>query len=145
MQASFLAEFLPGRARFLTELINAKCENISCCTSVAAVQPPVVRRKGGFLKKRMTTIWPARTATSRSTWESRCTCRATPGWPSTRSAWHAELGAPARGRLHGRPAGRLGQLQLCHRHLERDHKQPARRLRRQPAHSERPGAAPAIS
>ena len=37
-------------------LINAKCENISCCTSVAAVQPPVVRRTGGFLKKRMTTI-----------------------------------------------------------------------------------------
>ena len=32
-------------------LINAKCENISCCTSVAAV------RTGGFLKKRMTTIY----------------------------------------------------------------------------------------
>ena len=32
-------------------------ENISCCTSVAAVQPPVVRRTGGFLKKRMTTIY----------------------------------------------------------------------------------------
>ena len=44
-------------------LINAKCENISCasgaqcCTSVAAVQSPVVRRTGGFLKKRMTTIY----------------------------------------------------------------------------------------
>ena len=38
-------------------LINAKCENISCCTSVAAVQPPFVRRTGGFLKKRMTTIY----------------------------------------------------------------------------------------
>ena len=34
-----------------------KCENISCCTSVSAVQPPVVRRMGGFLKKRMTTIY----------------------------------------------------------------------------------------
>ena len=29
------------------KLINAKCENISCCTSVPAVQPPVVRRMGG--------------------------------------------------------------------------------------------------
>ena len=44
-----------------------------------------IRRTGGFLKKRMTTIywtaargWPARTVTLRSTWESRCTCRATP-------------------------------------------------------------------
>ena len=39
------------------KLFNAKCENISCCTSVAAVHPPVVRRTGGFLKKRMTTIY----------------------------------------------------------------------------------------
>ena len=38
-------------------LINARCENISCCTSVAAVQPPVVRRTGGFLRKGMTTIY----------------------------------------------------------------------------------------
>ena len=38
-------------------LINAKCENISCCTSVAAVQPLVVRRTGGFLRKGMTTIY----------------------------------------------------------------------------------------
>ena len=35
----------------LSFLINAKCENISCCTSVAAVQPPVVRRTGGFLSR----------------------------------------------------------------------------------------------
>ena len=52
---------LPGPAS--STLINAKCENISCasgaqcCTSVAAVHPPVVRRTGGFLKKRMTTIY----------------------------------------------------------------------------------------
>ena len=38
-------------------LINAKCENISCCASVATVQLPVVRRTGGFLKKRMTTTY----------------------------------------------------------------------------------------
>ena len=31
--------------------------------------------------------WPARTATLRLTWESPCTCRATPSSPSTRSAW----------------------------------------------------------
>ena len=42
---------------FLGQLINAKCENISCCTSVAAVHPPVVCRTGGFLKKRITTIY----------------------------------------------------------------------------------------
>ena len=36
--------------------LHADHENISCCTSVA-VQPPVVRRTGGFLKKRMTTIY----------------------------------------------------------------------------------------
>ena len=38
-------------------LINARCENIFCCTSVAAVQPPIVCRTGGFLKKRITTIY----------------------------------------------------------------------------------------
>ena len=55
---------LPGQKLFASStLINAKCENISCasgaqcCTSVAAVQSPVVRRTGGFLKKRMTTIY----------------------------------------------------------------------------------------
>ena len=31
--------------------------------------------------------WLAQTATSRSSWESPCTSRAPPGWPSTRSAW----------------------------------------------------------
>ena len=29
-------------------LINAKCENISCYTSVAAVRPPIVRRTAAF-------------------------------------------------------------------------------------------------
>ena len=44
---------LPGQKLFASStLINAKCENISCasgaqcCTSVAAVHPPVVRRTG---------------------------------------------------------------------------------------------------
>ena len=61
---SFLGEKLFASST----LINARCENISCCTSVAAVQPPIVRRTGGFLKKRTTTIYvdkPARTATLR--------------------------------------------------------------------------------
>ena len=49
-----------------------------------------------------------------------------------RLARHAELGAAAQGRLYGR-------------HLQQDHEQPERRLRRQPAHPEWPGAAPAIS
>ena len=49
--------FLGQKLFASSTLINAKCENISCCTSVAAVQPPVVRRTGGFLKKRMTTIF----------------------------------------------------------------------------------------
>ena len=46
-----------GAALASSTLINAKCENISCCTSVAAVHPPIIRRTGGFLKKRMTTIY----------------------------------------------------------------------------------------
>ena len=54
-------------------LINARCENISCCTSVAAVQSPIVRWTGGFLWT-AATGWPAWTATSRSTWESPCAC-----------------------------------------------------------------------
>ena len=50
--------FLGQKLFASSTLINAKCENISCCTSVAAVQPPVRRsRTGGFLKKRMTTIY----------------------------------------------------------------------------------------
>ena len=40
--------FLGQKLFASSTLINAKCENISCCTSVAAVQP---------LKKRMTTIY----------------------------------------------------------------------------------------
>ena len=54
---------LPGPEFASSTLISARFENISCasgaqcCTSVAAVQPPVVRRTGGFLKKRMTTIY----------------------------------------------------------------------------------------
>ena len=47
--------FLGQKLFASSTLINAKCENISCCT--AAVHPPVVRRTGGFLKKRMTTIY----------------------------------------------------------------------------------------
>ena len=46
--------FLGQKLFVSSTLINAKCENISCasgaqcCTSVAAVHPPVVRRTGGF-------------------------------------------------------------------------------------------------
>ena len=53
---------LPG-PEAVRQLISARFENISCasgaqcCTSVAAVQPPVVRRTGGFLRKGMTTIY----------------------------------------------------------------------------------------
>ena len=47
--------FLGQKLFASSTLINAKCENISCCTSVAV--QPVVRRTGGFLKKRMTTIY----------------------------------------------------------------------------------------
>ena len=49
--------FLGQKLFASSTLINAKCENISCCTSVAAVHPPIIRRTGGFLKKRMTTIY----------------------------------------------------------------------------------------
>ena len=48
--------FLGQKLFASSTLINARCENISCCTSVAAVQPTIVRRTGGFLKKRMTRV-----------------------------------------------------------------------------------------
>ena len=37
--------FLGQKLFASSTLINAKCENISCCTSVAAVHPPVVRKE----------------------------------------------------------------------------------------------------
>ena len=46
-----------GQKLFASSTLNARCENISCCTSVAAVQPPIIRRTGGLLRKRMTTIY----------------------------------------------------------------------------------------
>ena len=49
--------FLGQKLFASSTLISARCENISCCTSVAAVHPPIIRRTGGFLKKRMTTIY----------------------------------------------------------------------------------------
>ena len=49
--------FLGQKLFASSTLINAKCENISCCTSVAAVHPPIIRRTGGLLWKRMTTIY----------------------------------------------------------------------------------------
>ena len=48
--------FLGQKLFASSTLINAKCENISCCTSVAAVHPPIIRRTG-FLRKGMTTIY----------------------------------------------------------------------------------------
>ena len=132
---------LPGSELFAS---STRCENISCCTSVAAVQPPIVRRTGGFLKKRMTTIYVdsrKRVAGSDSDFEvdPLPLNRPRPA-PLPRDS---ELGVTARRRLHGPPSGRLDQLQLCYCHLQQDHKQPQRSLRRQPAHSERSGAAAA--
>ena len=56
--------FLGQKLFASSTLINARCENISCasgaqcCTSVAAVQSPIIRRTGGLLwKRRMTTIY----------------------------------------------------------------------------------------
>ena len=49
--------FLGQKLFASSTLISARFENISCCTSVAAVHPPIVHRTGGFLKKRMTTIY----------------------------------------------------------------------------------------
>ena len=39
--------FLGQKLFASSTLINAKCENISCCASVAAVQSPVIRRVEG--------------------------------------------------------------------------------------------------
>ena len=52
--------------------------------------------------------------------------------------------APSGGRVHWRTAGGLDQLQLRYCHVQRNHEQPERSLRRQPADPERPGAAAAI-
>ena len=51
--------FLGQKLFASSTLINARCENIcaQCCTSVAAVQSPIIRRTGGLLWKRMTTIY----------------------------------------------------------------------------------------
>ena len=43
--------FLGQKLFASSTLINAKCENISCCTSVA-VQPPVVRSDGRVPKEK---------------------------------------------------------------------------------------------
>ena len=55
--------FLGQKLFASSTLISARLENISCasgaqcCTSVAAVHPPIIRRTGGLLWKRMTTIY----------------------------------------------------------------------------------------
>ena len=48
--------FLGQKLFASSTLISARFENISC-TSVAAIQSPVVRRTGGFFRKGMTTIY----------------------------------------------------------------------------------------
>ena len=150
--------FLGQKLFASSTLINAKCENISCCTSVAAVHPPVVHGKGGFLKKRMTIYVDSRkrVAGSDSDFEvdlgeslhlqsdarlAVYKIRLADSFLSTDRGRYLYWV----GRVHGPSAGGLDQLQLCHRHLQRDHQQPERCLRRQQAHPERPGAAPAIS
>ena len=130
--------FLGQKLFASSTLINAKCENISCCNSVAAVHPPVVRRTGGFLKKRMTTIYVdsrKRVAGSDSDFEvdlgeslhlqsdarlAVYKIRLADTFLSTDRGHYlywvdAELGVVARGRVHWRTAGRLDQL--CHCHL----------------------------
>ena len=165
--------FLGQKLFASSTLINARCENISCasgaqcCTSVAAVQSPIIRRTGGFLRKGMTTIYVdsrKRVAGSDSDFEvdlgeslhpqsdarlAVYKIRIADSFLSLpllggRRARHAELGAPSGRRLHGLPAGSLDQLQLRHCRLQRDHEQPQRSLRRQPPHSERSGAAAAV-
>ena len=49
--------FLGQKLFASSTLISTRCENVSCCTSVAAIQSPIVRRTGGFLRKGMTTIY----------------------------------------------------------------------------------------
>ena len=121
---SFLGEKLFASST----LINARCENISRCTSVAAVQPPIVRRTGGFLKKRMTTIYVDSRKSSDSDFEvdlgeslhlqsdarlAVYKIRIADSFLLTdRGYCVAELGA-----LHGLPTGRLDQLQLRYCYL----------------------------
>ena len=78
--------------------MSARCENVSCCTSVAAVQPPIIRQTGGLLRKRMTTIY-VDLLTDRG-----------------RYLYWVDAALGTRRCVHGLPAGRLDQLQLryCH-------------------------------
>ena len=118
--------FLGQKLFASSTLINAKCENISCCASVAAVQSPVVRRTGGFLKKRMTTIYVdsrKRVADARL---AVYKIRLADSFLSTDRGRYLYWVDAALGTLnwallpegaYTALASRLGQLQLCHRHL----------------------------
>ena len=140
--------FLGQKLFASSTLINARCENISCCTSVAAVQPPIVRRTGGFLKKRMTTIYVdsrKRVAGSDSDFEVDLGELLHMQSDARLAVYKIRIADfLSTGRLHGLPAGSLDQLQLRYCYLQRDHEQPQRSLRRQPPHSERSGAAAAV-
>ena len=97
------------------------------------VQPPIVRRTGGFLKKRMTTIYVdsrKRVAGLDSDFE--------PASAERRLA--RRLQDPP-----GRQTGAATSTEGAYTGPRLDHQQPERCLRRQQAHSERPGAARAIS
>ena len=121
--------FLGQKLFASSTLINAKCENISCasgaqcCTSVAAVQSPVVRRTGGFLKKSDDDLRGQ--AGSDSDFEVdlgeslhlQSDARLAASCPRTAAA--TSLGTLNWALLPegAYTAGRLSQLQLCHRHL----------------------------
>ena len=81
-----------------------------------------------------------------STWGSPCTCRATPGLPSTKSAWPTAF-CPRTGPLPLLGCAALGTLNWAslpegaYTGPQQDHQQPERRLQRQQAHSKQPGAA----
>ena len=109
---------LHTKVGFLVQASNClRCENISCCTSVAAVQPPIVRRTGGFLKKRMTTIYPVQVAAAISRQKavglqglsrSRCPSRLPSAAVSRLAAWISSnfaTGVLSCGSLPGSSAG----------------------------------------
>ena len=135
--------FLGQKLFASSTLINARCENISCCASVAAVQPPIVRRTGGFLKKRMTTIYVdsrKRVADSNSDFEVDLGESLHMQSDARLAVYKIRIAdsflSTDRGPLLVDAA--LGTLSYCY--LQRDHEQPQRSLRRQPPHSERSGA-----
>ena len=158
--------FLGQKLFASSTLISARFENISCCTSITAIQSPIVRRTGGFLRKGMTTIYVdsrKRVAGSDSDFEvdlgeslhlqsdarlAVYKIRIADSFLSTDRGRYLYWVDAALGTLNWAllPEGAYtgSRLAAWISSNVAAHEQPQRSLRRQPPHSERSGAAAAV-